>query len=277
MIIFSQALVLSEADNLNTPIFGWRSVATPGTIAATSEEAANPAINLGNPSTALFWRAGAAASPPGDSYLTATINQIDEIDYVAVAAHNFGSAAIRVSLELATALEGSPPALNWTEIVPDALLGNDEPLLYRITPTSIIAARLRLQPGTAPPQAAVLHVGRLLVMPRGTSESHVPVNLARMTRKLSASSLDGHFLGNLVLSESRRGAIPFKHLDRDWYRANVDPFVVASQVDPFFFAWKPQELPADVGYCTMTNDPQPVHDFDTGTVAVDLQMEGAAV
>jgi hypothetical protein len=57
----------------------------------------------------------------------------------------------------------------------------------------------------------------------------------------------------------------------------MKPFVATAKNDPFFFAWKPQEFPTDVGYCWLTNDPQPSVDFNTKRMGITLQMGGVAV
>jgi hypothetical protein len=277
VIVLSPSLVLAATEPLGTPVIGWRSIVTAGTISASSTESGRTAADLANPSTVLFWRAAAYGSPPADVYITLDVAAVDPIDYLAVAGHNFGSAGIAVSLEIATALTGSPAALNWTQVTTPRLVARDDPLIFRFTPQTVLGVRLRLQPGTAPPQAAVVYAGRLLVMPRGTSDGHVPINYARTTRRLRQVSNNGHFLGEVLLAEGRQNAIAFKHLAQEWFRSSFVPFLDAATTQPFFFAWRPQAWPDDVGFVTLTNDPQPSIDFDTATIGLDLQMEGVAL
>lgn len=279
MIVISSSLVLSPAaDNpLGTPIFGWHNLVTPGSVAATSEDASFPATNVANPSTALRWQADAPGSPPADEYLTVSIGHVDPIDYLAVAVHNFGSGQIPVSVEGVTQLVGSPPELDWTELVSEQMLASDDPVVFRFTPQSLLAIRLRMQPGIETPTAAVLYVGKLLVAERGTHQDYTPINQARMTEVMDGRSESGHFLGRVVLSEKRQSPFALRYLRDAWYRTEFDPFLKMAQTTPFFFAHKPLEFPGDVGYVTLTNDPQPVRHFDTGTRAVELQMVGVAV
>lgn len=276
MIFFSSDLYLGPEQPLNTPIMAWQSLLTTGNVTATTEAEGYPASNLANPSTVLEWR-GAQPSPAIDQYVTVLLTGFPEVDHLAIAVHNLGTAQIPVSVETATALVGSPPAPNWAEVIPDALLGSDEPVLYRFATQPLYGIRLRMQPGLEAPRIAVMYAGKLLVMPRGTHADHTPINLGRTTEQLTAKSQNGHFLGRLVLSESRATSIPFYRLEQDWYRTYMDPFIVASRTAPFFFAQRPQTRAADVGYVTMSNDPQPVVHFDTDTVAIDLQMSGVAV
>ena len=281
MILVSQALVLAPAGiPLNTPLIGYQNIASAGTITATSEADGYPASNLGNPSTALRWRAAEEGSPPvppaADQYLTVTINQVDPVDYLAIAVHNLGSGQNPVSVE---GSDGGSP--EWFELVEESIQANDDPIVFRFAPQSLTGIRLLIQSSLLSeptvPFVAVLYVGKLLVLERGTHADHTPINLGRTTRVMNGKSETGNFLGRVVLSESRSTSFALNKLRETWYRANFDPFVKAAQEGAFFFAWKPTEHPNDVGFVTLTNDVQPTRDFNTATIAVTLQMSSVAV
>lgn len=275
MIVIANSLVLSEtAEPLDTPVFGWRNLVTANAVSATSADPGHPASNVANPSTALKWVA-APGSPEDDQYLTVTIDSVDNVDYVGIAGHNLGSGRIPVSIEGATQEVGSPPEPDWTEIVPPSIRANDEPLIFRFTPQSLSGLRIRMQPGVEAPEIAVVHVGKLLVAERGTSADHTPINLGRQTNIVTGRSESGKFLGRIVLGESRQTSFSIQHMKSAWYRAKFDPFIAQAQEKPFFFAWRPQEFPGDVGYCWLTSDPQPQVSFETGRISVELQMGGA--
>ena len=188
----------------------------------------HPASNVANPSTNLRWQAEDPGSPAADEYLTITVGAVDPIDYLAVAVHNFGTDDIPVSVEGATALEGSPPAPNWTELVAPVMLADDDPVLFRWAPQSLSHLRLRMQPGNAAPYAAVVYAGKLLVSPRGTHQDYVPINLARQVESSIGVSESGHFLGSVIIGESRASPFALRMLDAAWYRANMDPFIRAA-------------------------------------------------
>lgn len=273
MIVISSSLVLSPtADNpLNTPIFGWESIVEAADVSATSAASGFPATNVANNSTNLRWMAD-PGSPPDDQYLTVTVSEVDPIDYLAVAVHNFGSDSIPVSVEGSTG--GSP---EWFELTAPQMLANDEPVIFRFTPQSLSGIRLRMQPGDADPFVAVLYAGKLLVCERGTHQDYTPINLARDTNAPIGISESGHFLGRVVIGEGRSSPFALKMLRATWYRENMDPMVRVLRSTPVFFAWKPQEFPHDVGFVFVTNDPKPVRHFDTATMAIDFQMTGVAV
>jgi hypothetical protein len=277
MIVISQALVLSPGDeSLLTPIIGYHNLVSTGAVTATSEDADHPASNLANPSTALRWYAEEEGSPLGppaaDQYITLTIDYVDGVDYLAIAVHNLGSGQNTVSVEGSTG--GSP---EWFELVEESIQATDDPIIFRFTPQSLTGIRLRIQAGATTPFVAVMYVGKLLVLERGTHTSHTPINLGRSTRIMNGTSETGNFIGRVVLSEMRKASFALQRLRAVWYRASFDPFVVEAQEAPFFFAWKPTEFPNDVGYCTLSADPAPTRDFGTGTMDVTLQLNGVAV
>jgi hypothetical protein len=275
-IILSQALVLSPGNvPLNTPVFGWKSNVL--SIAATTQAAGFPASNLLNPSTALRW-ISSPGSPVADQYLTATLPGISDVDYLAVAVHNLGTGQNTVSVEY---LNTAPSPDVWTVLVEERILPNNDPVLFRFPPQPLQAIRLRIKPSPLVPKtipfAAVMQVGKLLVMPRGTHTDHTPINLNIQSNVMTGRSETGNYLGRVVLSEQRATSIAFQRLDAPWYRTYMQPFIATAKADPFFFAWKPQEFPNDVGYCWLTNDPQPTRHFDTGTIGLTVQMSGVAI
>jgi hypothetical protein len=285
MIVISSSLALSPtADNpLNTPVFGWDSLITTGNITATSSDADRPVTNLANPSTALRWMAAEEGSPLGppaaDQYITVTISQVDPIDYLAIAVHNLGSGSNPVSVEGTTDLDASP--VLWTELITPRMLANDDPVIFRFTPQSLAAIRLRIQPSMATvpttPILGVMYVSKLLVSPRGTHQDYTPINLAKSVTAPIGVSENGQFLGRVVISQSRASPFALKHLTPTFYREEMQPMIDASKDTPLFFAWKPTEFPNDMGFVFITNDPMPSRSFDTGRMAVEFSMMGVAV
>lgn len=101
MLVISQSLILSEEEEAlpdGVPIFLWENLATFGAVTADSEDTNYPASNLTNPATNLEWR-GAADSPLASTVeIAVAISQIDPIDGVGIAGHNFGSTGAAVTI-----------------------------------------------------------------------------------------------------------------------------------------------------------------------------------
>lgn len=268
MIVFSPSLVLSASPTLgpNNPVIGWRNLVTLAGVTADDEDADYPATNLANPSTNLRWQ----SDTTDEQYLTFDVETEDEVDYVGIARHNFGTGQITVSVEY---YDGA----DWVELIPEFIPADDAPLLMRFEPTMLEQIRVRLQPTATAPRAAVAYVGLLLVLQHKIYVGHNPLPLSRSADVLTGMSESGEFLGRVVLSERLGTGVSLTNLTPAWVRAELWPFIVASKDAPFFFAWRPTEYPLEVGYAWLTNSPKPTNSKNNGMMACDLDLGGVAL
>ncbi|MET4315877.1 hypothetical protein [Bradyrhizobium sp. RT4b] len=269
-LVISSAVVLADAADslsLDHPIIGWHNVVTAATVTATREDPNYPATNLANPATHLEWR----SSEDDLQYLTVTTNETDPIDYLAVARHNFSSYAIP------TAVEGFIDGV-WTEIVEEVMLPDDGPVLYRFEAQSLSQIRLRMSVASdlRLPRAAVLYVGKLLVVERKVYAGHMAITDGIKVNVANGRSETGNFLGRIVLGEWRETSIPLSLISPDWFRAYMRPFLDEGRDLPFFFAWRPETYPREVGYGWLTEDPTPTPDTTSHLLAFDLKVGGVA-
>lgn len=267
-LVISDALVLADvADGLSLdhPVIGWHNVVTSSNIVADDAEADYPASNLANPATHLEWRSDTDA----EQYLTVTTGYVDEIDYVAVARHNFFSASIPVSIE------GYIGGM-WTEIVEETMLADDGPALFRFEAQSLSEVRIRMQAGDDNPRAAVVYVGKLLVLERKIYAGHVPLPDARKAQVISNRSESGQFLGRIVLGQTRESTIPLSLISPAWFRDYMRPFLSAAVETPFFFAWRPETYPLETGFGWLLEDPMPAPSGPSNLIAFDLKVGGVA-
>jgi hypothetical protein len=266
MIYLSNALRLALADDPDAalPIAGWQNLVTVSGIAADDEEPDHPASNLANPSTANRW----LSSTTDDQYVTVSLAGTDEIDYLAVARHNFGTGLIVVSVET---YDGA----DWNEVVEEHLPADDKPLLFRFVGETPTAIRLKLQPDAVEPTAAVLYVGKLLVFERGIQVGHVPLPFGRRRDVVNGRSESGEFLGQIQIGAGLSSSYELQNITPEWYREYLDPFLEAQP--PFFFAWHPSEHEDEVGYAWLTTDAVPSLAHLAGYFRVTLQMDGLAL
>lgn len=261
----------------NSPIIGYQNLVTTTNITATTEDPDYPATNLANPATHLRWRSG-AGSPSTDEYLTATIDTAELVDYVAIAKHNLGTSQATVSVEGTAESSGSP--VEWTELIAGQLLPDDGPVIFRFTPQSLYAVRLRIQDSLAAtpatPYVAVMYVGALLVVQRRVYVGHTPIKYGRRVNVANHRNIAGDFLGRIVLSETNKGSLALQNLTPGWYRSHFDPFVQSALKDPFFIAWRPGDYPNEVGYAWLTGDPAPSNQLANGMMQVQIDYEGVS-
>lgn len=275
MIVISSNVVLTEPYQftLNHPVIGYQTAVTISNVTASSEDVDHPVVNLANPATHLKWRAEETTAPDIE-YVDVLLDSVQYFDYVGIARHNFGSAQIPITVLGATELDTSDDPIFDIELTAEQLLADDGPAMFRFNRQNLIAVRIQLGIGNDFPEMAVLYVGELLTLQRKIYVGHTPVLYGRNRRVVSGRSESGQYLGRLIVSESRETTVEMKNLTPDWYRTYLDPFVEACDDQPFFFAWRPQEYPQEVGYMWMTNEPQPTNQLANGMMSIDFQMSG---
>lgn len=268
-IIISEALVLAEPVeglSLNHPVIGWHNVVTSTTVAADTEDSLYPASNLANPATHLEWR----AEDDSEQYITVTTNYVDEIDYVGVASHNWSSGEIPVSVGYFDT--SSPPV--WVELVAEVTLPDDGPVIFRFTPQSLAVVKIKLGSGTEDARAAVVYVGKLLVIERKIYVGHTPLPDGIKSTVVNGKSESGKFLGRIELGEWRESTIPLSIVSPEWFRTYMRPFLRNGKNLPFFFAWRPEDYPFETGYAWLMEDPAPVPTGPSNLIAFDMKVSG---
>lgn len=269
-LVISDAIVLSAPEasrDPDCPLFGWHNIVTASNIAADYADASYPASNLANPQTHSYWLSTSTAL----QYLTITTGYVDQVDYVAIAGHNFATAEIAV--EIGYFEDGSPE--EWVSLVQEVMLPNDGPAVFRFTPQSRDTVTIKLAAGSDEPQAAVVYCGKLLVSEQRLYQGHTPLPHARKVQVVNNMSESGKYLGSHVLGAWRATTIELKHLTPEWVRDYLDEFLeFASERNPFFFVWRPQTYPRECGYCWLTDDPMPKPESPTSLVSIELQVSG---
>lgn len=273
-ILITPALVLASPVSVrgpNAPIIGWHNVVTLGGIVADHELAAFPASNLANPSTTLRWQSDST----DEQYVTFSIPGTDPVDYVGLARHNLGSTGVNVSVEIIDPEDEEA----WIEVFAPVVLVGDAPAVLRFEPVHTTQIRLRLQPVGTAPRIAVVYVGKLLILPRGMEQGHVPVPFAAADEVVSGQAESGDFLGRIVTNQSLSTAVAIQNLSYDWFRANMGAFAKGARTSPFFFAWMPGTYPSDVGYAWLDGDlrPETVRLATGIAVNVSMQMKALAL
>jgi hypothetical protein len=189
---------------------------------------------------------------------------------------------IRISKGIArwTAAFTPPIDYPWTRLVTSRTLTTDGPIVFRFSPQSLINIRLTIGTSMADtplvPQIGVMYVGELLYMQRRIYVGHTPDPMARRLQVANLISVSGAFIGRIVLGQTRKNSASFQNLTPAWYRENFDPFAVAAQEIPFFFAWRPGTYPDEAGFAWLTSDPIPDNQRSNGMMQVTIDYEGIA-
>lgn len=273
-LVLSYALVLAEpldSADASAPVLGWHSVVQAGGILADHEAAGYPASNLATPSTAEGWRSTSAA----EQTVTFALPGGEAVDYVGIERHNLGSTGCNLSLEIPDPEDVGA----WIEVLAPVVPAGDAPLMLRFEPAYASALRLRLAlpVGAAPPEMAVVYIGRLTRIPRGIQPGVVPIRYAGSTDIVTGFAESGDYLGRIVTRRSLTTSVSFRYLPDSWFRANMDGFARASMERPFFFCFLPALYPGDVGYGVLKGDLRPEQEMTGEGVMVHITLQIDAV
>lgn len=266
MIVISLDLALTLTDEqANAPLLLYKNFLTISNIATTTSAVDYPASNLANPSTFLEWRGTTAAA---NETITATLGVATDLDCIAIARHNLGSTGATFTVEARL------PGGAYVQVAGPIAPGDDKPLIARFVKAGYDAVRVIIDPGSSAPRIAVLYVGLALAGQRKIYVGHTPLPYGRETMVATGRSMNGNFLGRVVLRETTRTQIQFQNLTPSWYRSFFDPFVISAKEQPFFWAWRPSKYPLEVGYCWTISDPVPSNMLPNGMMQVSFEVEG---
>lgn len=256
-----------EADDarLNAPVIGWQNLATAVTAPASGTQ--YPASNMLNPSTAEFWRSTSLV----EQVVEFNLPDILAVNYVGIARHNFGSA--NTSFKVQGRTGGGTP---WEDFTSDMYIASDDPMIIRFPGRAVSQVRLVLYASDVFPSIAVVYIGELLVLQRNIYVGHTPINYGRRTRVTNGRSESGQFLGRIVVGSSKETGISLRNMTPSWYRNKLEPFIQDAVERPFFFAWRPDSYPLEVGYAWLTDDAVPVNQLPNGMMQVDMSLGGIA-
>lgn len=272
-VVTSSNFVLTAGDEAGLsedhPIIGWDNIITPTNIQYQGNSATgHPSSDLANPATHLYWQAAAASA--GYTFHVITTNTADPIDYVAIAGHNMG--AIAASIYVGYLDNNSPQ--NLVALTTEQIPADDGPMLFRFPAQSISQLVVIMGPSAYPIRMAVMYAGKLLVLPRKLYQGMGPINYARIAKVTNGRSEAGQFLGRIVLQEFVKNTVPLSLIDPTYFRDHIADFLVFSKESPFFFAWRPEMYPDEIGYCHMTNDPMPTNQAPHGLIQMTMEMTG---
>jgi len=242
---------------------GWQDAIE--SISASSAASGHPAANALSWQTYERWRPSASPATLTATYAAQTV------EYIAVGAHTL-STADSVTLEV---LEGS----TWTPITTSLLEWplDNEPIMVLIEPRQISGHRLVVSYSGGAPSVGKTAAGKVLTLRRPFYSGHNPAILSRDTTRQPNVSEGGEWLGNTIIRQSRSTNMSWQHIEANWYRINVDPFVQHARSYPFFIAWNPSRF-TDCLYGMLTGGVSPsnmgIRDLMEFSISVKAYSDG---
>lgn len=236
---------------------------TAGNVTVSSEIDGAPRDAPLRPDTAEYWQ---GASLPATWKVD--LGRFCDIDYVGIAAHSFGTDRCSVLVET------SPDDVTYTEMADDKMPADDAPIMILGDLRSHRYVRITVQGLGAVGRMGVVYVGAALAMQRAIAGGYRPVTMSRETVLYQGLSRGGQFLGQSFRRNGVKGSAAFKYLDADWVRLNFDAFIKSARQYPYFFAWNPENFPAEVAYVWTAQDIVPAYMGVINQMEVSWEMKG---
>jgi hypothetical protein len=243
---------------------GHQSYTRTGTVTASSAAVDFPADAPLNELTYEFWRPTA---------LPATwdldVGSEENVNYFGIAAHTLGSSGNTVSIQ------SSVDNTTWDTI--DSITPTDNsPIMFLFE--SVTAQYYRIEiTGEAIPSVGVIYIGTVLEMLRPSYAGLTPISLSRDSVIRPNRSEGGQWLGRSVIRSGSSMSVNYSNLDNAWVRSTFRDFINDAVIYPFFFAWRPDNYPEDVGYVWVSEDIKPSNSGTRDLMNVSIQMSGLSI
>jgi hypothetical protein len=262
MIYISDALVTSPGATdvpLTHSRIGIDNITYGLTPVASSAVVGFPAIAATYPTTYDYWTPSAM---PATWAIDA--GQSKTCDYVGIVGDIEGR-----QIDVETSNDNA----TWT--VQSSVIVANRVAMFLFQPVAARYWRVRFT--GAAPNVAVINIGLALAMQRAIYQGHTPLTLSRVSEIISNTSEGGQYLGRSLIRSGTQTDASYQHLKAAWYRQYFDPFVKAARTKPFFFAWRPQTFPSEVGYMWTNGDIAPTNSGPRDYMSVSIQMSGIGV
>jgi len=187
------------------------------------------------------------------------------IDYLGIARHNLNQAGLSVSLKF----DGITVLQNQT-------VSDIQAVMLLVNEASPDNVQLIINGATNAPQIGVIYIGKALQLERNIYVGHTPVTYGRNRKTVNGVSENGQYLGEIVVRQNNSTSVNLQNLTPDWYRSFLDPFFKLTPRVPCFWAWRPQDYLAEVGYCWVEGEPSMSNQRSNGMVECSWNFKGIA-
>lgn len=256
------------------PVIGYSTIVTPTNVSASLESAGFPASALGNPLTYDRFRAPVTGDSQGNVYVFVDAGAAVPVDYFGIAAHNLGTLAATVTLYGANEAGLATTLTQFGTASPS----NDAPLMVLEASLTRRYWVLEIDAGavtnTEEVDIGVLFIGARLTFERCVRGQYRPLPYSRTTGYNVARSMNGQFLGRTIQRKGFKSSVSFSLMSAAWVRATFQPFVKAARTSAYFFAWKPDTYPNEIGYVDTSDDIGVEYTGDRDRMSASWEMQG---
>jgi hypothetical protein len=175
----------------------------------------------------------------------------EAIDYLAIGAHNLGSARSTIVISTSPTVDGTftdRAALTPTD---------DQAIMFLLDEIIEDVADVKVTiTGGANREVGIVQAGIALQMYQPIYGGHSPQDLSAKTKYQSTMSDTGQFLGRTIIRSGTEANLSFSNINHEWYREKFQPFVEHAKRKPFFIKWRP-DLYETATYSHITSDIRP--------------------
>lgn len=265
VVLSSTVKTSGESDDqpIRHPRIGIRSLFYDGTVTASSEATAHPKENA---TDALDWDWWEPTSMP--AWIAVDAGQAVDVTYLGIAAHDLRTQGVTVTLQSST------DGVSWSDISSFVPSDNSPQMLITARNTARYW-RVYLE-GNAPPKIGVVQLGLALAMQRPIYQGHSPMSLSRQTDIRPNRAEGGSRLGRSIIRRGNATSVSFENLSAQWVRDHFDPFIKMARTYPFFWAWRPNQFPDEVGWGWVNDDIVPENSGPRNLMSVGFDVVGVA-
>lgn len=269
-IYISDGLLLSEAvlgieAGPNSPRIGIQNISNKGNIFdAANTLATNPAWLTSVESTAERWK----TTPTAFHIWSMSADGLTDVDYVGIAAHR---GLVGRQVEIRCVVGG----VLQTVFGPQIIIGSDPifVLFNTVKPTLVYVV---ISSGDAFDfEIGIINVGKTVFLPRNIYVDHAPITYGRQTSKQIATGDSGSYLGQRLKKINTGSSVSMDNVPPDFYRDYLFlGFHIPSETKPFFWAWRPQKYPDEIGFVWLNGDFSINNALPNGHMSINFSVTG---
>ena len=233
-------VVLTDPLANNKTVVLWDNAFERYSVIAENESNINPSVNALNDSTFDYWSQLGNGSTA--RLLKNTTNSRMPANALGVSGHNLGSTGSTLYLTK------SEDMITWSNVIEPYSPLTDEDVLF-IFPYELNTHWRVSFGGSTGAYISNFKIGQRLDFPYTPIEGYRPVHHSRKYKKYFNNSIEGHLLGNRVMSSGGTTTVEFPDLDRAFVDGPMRGFEEHyNRGRSFFYAGWPNGKPQDVAY-----------------------------
>lgn len=221
----------------------YNNLATLSTATLTSSSDASVDFakeNIIDPATYNFWKPSTQ-----DSFIDVDFGSNTILNYIAIRGHNCGTQGNTINIQSFNGVT--------YDTIDSVTPTNNDIVIFLFDDVNVQQYRVEFTGGSVPTVSNIFF-GTQLVIPQRIYGGVTPIIFAKQTAIRPNVSDGGQFLGRSKISQGVQLSVSYDHIKADFARTSLQPFFDDAILNPFFFAWRPQDYPNEICYIQTTGD-----------------------